>query len=444
MKRTSRWGRGARVGIVAALALVVGVLVPSVSGDSAATAATDGQMVFPASGNIQSKVGDGCRGNYRAHEGIDITPGGSGAPIVAAYDGVIKARTSNSGYGNYVDVEHPGGYVTRYGHLASPGTYGVGTRVARGQQIGVMGKTGATSAIHLHFEVRLKGAVYTPINNGFTCLANVTRGGFIPLYFPGMGSAPAAQYGSADFTGDTKTDLLIIAGNGDLRLRAGDGAGGFRGATTVSSSWGDQRRHVTHADFNGDRKGDILAARSNGSFEFYAGNGAGGFRSPVVSPGTGWYDMLHIASGADYTSDGKQDVLGVSAAGTLTIYRGDGRGGFAAPNQTIGGGWQGFHFLVGGDFDNDGRGDIVAVADDGALFFYPGAISGFGPRRAVGEGWQEYTALTGGVDYNGDGVADLIARSPAGALYLYPGVGNGAFKARILVGSGWGDYLHLE
>lgn len=443
MKRTSRWGP-ARVATVTVLALVVGVLASALSSGAPAVAATDGQMVFPASGNIQSKVGDGCRNNYRAHDGIDITPGGSGAPIVAAYDGVIKARTSNSGYGNYTDVEHPGGYVTRYAHLASPGAYGVGTRVSRGQQIGVMGKTGATSAIHLHFEVRLKGAVYTPINQGFTCLANVTRGGFIPLFFPGMGSAPAAQYGSADFTGDAKADLVIVSGSGDLRLRSGNGAASYRAPVTVSASWADGRRHITHADFNGDRKGDLLAARSDGSFEFHAGNGAGAFRTPVVSSGTGWYAMLHMASGADYNGDGKQDVLGVSPDGILTIYRGDGKGGFAKPHQTLGGGWQGFHFLVGGDFDNDGRGDIVAVSDAGALVFYPGGINGFGARRVVGDGWQEYTALTGGVDYNSDGIADLIARTPSGDIYLYPGIGNGAFKARSLVGSGWGEYLHIE
>ncbi|MDQ0726861.1 VCBS repeat domain-containing M23 family metallopeptidase [Microbacterium sp. W4I20] len=441
MKRTSRW-RLARIGIATAMALVAGVLVPSIWAAAPAAAATDGQMIYPASGNIQSKVGDGCRSNYRAHDGIDIT-GAGGAPILAAYDGVIKTRTSNSGYGNYTDIEHPGGYTTRYAHMAAPGKFAPGTRVTRGQQIGVVGKTGATVANHLHFEVRLKGAVYTPINQGFTCLSNVARGGFIPLYLPGLGSAPGAQFGSADFTGDKAADVLLIAGNGDLRLRAGTGKGGFQAATTVSASWGDSRRHVTHTDFNGDTKGDILVATRNG-LDFHAGTGASGFRSPTTSPGTGWYDMLHIASGADYTSDGKQDVLGVSSTGVLTIYRGNGAGGFAKPNQTLGGGWENFHFLVGGDFDNDGRGDIIGVRDSGALVFYAGAISGFSPARNVGEGWQEYTAVTGGVDYDGDGLADILARSPAGDLYLYPGTGNGAVKTRVLIESGWGEFLLLE
>ncbi|MFP3787004.1 M23 family metallopeptidase, partial [Burkholderia sp. SIMBA_024] len=83
---------------------------------------------------------------------------------------------------------HPGGYVTRYAHMVAPGWYPPGTAVVRGQQIGVVGKTGATTANHLHFEVRLNGAVYTAINGGFTCLSDVRRGDPIPLFFPGLGS----------------------------------------------------------------------------------------------------------------------------------------------------------------------------------------------------------------------------------------------------------------
>ena len=144
MKRPSRV-RLARIGIATVLAVVIGAVAPSLSATTSATAAVNDQMVYPSSGNIQSKVGDGCRGNYRAHDGIDIG-GGGGTPIVASYGGVIKSRTANSGYGNYTDVEHPGGYVTRYAHMASPGKYAPGTRVARGQQFGVVGNTGNSPA----------------------------------------------------------------------------------------------------------------------------------------------------------------------------------------------------------------------------------------------------------------------------------------------------------
>lgn len=442
MKGVSRLRLG-RIGIAAVLAVVVGALATSLSASSPATAATDGQMVYPASGNIQSKVGDGCRGNYRAHEGIDISAAG-GTPILAAYSGVIKSRTVNSGYGNYTDVEHPGGYVTRYAHMASPGSYAPGTRVERGQQIGVVGNTGNSPAYHLHFEVRLNGAVYTAINDGFVCLTNVARGGNLPLYFPGLRTAPGPAIPPADYTGDGKSDLLVVAGGGDLRLLSGTGSGGFQMVATVATGWAADRRHVTRTDFNNDGKGDILAARTDGTLEFYAGNGNGGFATPV-SIGSGWYDLLHVASGADYTGDGKQDVLGISPEGVLVIYRGNGAGGFAASHITLGGGWRGFHFVIGGDFNNDGRGDIIAMNDTGTLYFYPGVTNGFAASAAVvGSGWVEFTAATGGADYDGDGKADLLARTPRGELFLYMGNGDGGFGARKLVSADWADHLAIE
>lgn len=440
MKRTSRLRLG-RIGIVAVLAIVLGALAPAVTTAGPAVAATDGYMVYPASGNIQSKVGDGCLGNYRAHDGIDISRNG-GTPILAAYDGVVKSRTANGGYGNYVDVQHPGGYVTRYAHMAAPGWYAPGTKVLRGQQIGVVGNTGNSAAYHLHFEVWLNGQVYSQINQGFTCLSNVTRGGTIPLFFPGLGSGDPAGVTAADYTGDKKADLVVVAGNGDLRLYPGGGNGTFSSPRTLfGSGWGNTRRHITHADFDGDGNADVLAARSDNILEFYAGNGAGGLRA-AVTLGAGWYNMRHVASGADYTGDGKTDVLGISDAGVLTVYPGNGAGGFTGPLVPYGGGWAGFHYVIGGDFDNDGRGDIMAVSDDGKLYFYAGA-SGLN-RRLVGGGWQEFTELTGGVDYNSDGRADLLARTPAGELYLYPGNGSGGFGTRMLVGSTWGDHLAIE
>lgn len=444
MKRPSRL-RFARIGMIAVLAVVIGSLVPSMSASTPASAATDGRMVYPASGNIQSKVGDGCRGNYRAHDGIDIS-GAGGTPIVAAYDGLIKSRTVNSGYGNYTDIEHPGGYVTRYAHMASPGIYAPGTRVGRGQQIGVVGNTGNSPAYHLHFELRLNGAVYTAVNNGFTCLANVSRGGTIPLTVPGLatGPGPKSPTAAADYTGDKKADLLIVAGNGDLRLRGGNGAGGFQPATTLlGANWGGTRRHVTHTDFNNDGKADVLAARSDGILEFYPGKGGGALGSPVAI-GDGWWDMMHVASGADYTGDGKQDILGVSRNGVLIIYAGNGAGKFGSPHTTVGSGWQAFHFVIGGDFDNDGWGDIIGLHFDGTLYFYAGVPNGFAARRAVGSGWQEFTAATGGVDYDGDGRADLLVRTPSAQLFLYPGLGDGTFGTRKLVSADWADHLTIE
>lgn len=429
--------------VAVALAVVVGAVTPTVSlGNPAAAAATDGQMIIPASGSIQSKVGDGCHGTSRpTHNGIDIS-GQGGTPILVAYDGVVKTRTYSSGYGNYVDIEHAAGYVTRYAHMVSQGSVAPGTRVVRGQQIGTVGSTGNSTGAHLHFEVWRNGSVYTGINQGFTCLTNVTRGNPIPLVFPGLGTVVNTPTLKGDYTGDGKADLLGVAGDSDLRLLAGDGRGGFAPASPVTSGWG-LYRHLTHTDLNGDGRSDLLAVRSDGLLEYYGGAASGGF-DRYDRIGSGWYDMLHVVSGADYTGDGRQDVVAASSSGTLTIYSGNGSGGLTATRTTVGSGWNSIRLMVGGDFNGDRLGDIMAVANDGTLYFYRGIGNGFSTRVAVGPGWGGFTALTGGVDYNGDGRADLIGRTAAGDLYLYLGSGTGAFQGSQLISAGWGDYVQLE
>ncbi|WP_175985051.1 VCBS repeat domain-containing M23 family metallopeptidase [Microbacterium tenebrionis] len=440
MRRRSRW-RLARLAMVAAVAVLIGLVAPQVTAAVPASAATDGQMIIPASGTIRSKVADGCGTGRPTHQGIDIS-GQGGTPILAAYDGVIKTRAYSGGYGYFVDIEHVGGYVTRYAHMVSQGTVAPGASVTRGQQIGVVGSTGNSTGAHLHFEVWRNGSVYTAINQGFTCLSTVARGAPLPLVFPGLRTAAPGPIGTADYTGDGKADLLGLASDSDLQVRPGNGSGGFGGASIVTSGWG-LYRHLTYTDLNADGRADLLAVRSDGLLEYYAGAPGGGFNG-YSRLESGWYDMLHVTSGADYTGDGLYDVLGVSASGVLTIYRGSGAGTLAAPHITVGSGWNGIRMLAGGDFTGDRLGDIMAVSNDGNLYFYKGKAGGFNARVTVSSGWGSITAITGGVDYNGDGKADIIARTTSGELYLYPGDGTGKLKARTLISAGWGGYKQIE
>jgi len=440
MKRMPR-ARISRVAMMATVAVLIGIIAPTVSTPTPSSAATDGQMIYPASGTIQSKVGDGCRSDTRVHDGIDIS-GQGGTPILAAYDGVVTARQWSNGYGNYVDIEHVGGYATRYAHMVAPGHVAPGTRVTRGQQIGVVGSTGNSTGAHLHFEVWRNGSVYSAINQGFVCLSTVTRGNPLPLTFPGLRTTPISTVASADFTGDGKADLLGLTKSSDLQVIPGDGGGGLQPASVVTSGWGAYR-HLTHTDLNADGRADMLAVRSDGLLEYYAGADGGGFgRYDRLQ--FGWYDMLHVASGADYTGDGLQDVLAASANGTLTIYSGNGSGGLSGVRTNVGSGWGGMKSIAGGDFNGDGMGDVMGISKDGILYFYPGRGNGFGARVNLGGGWGAFTAFTGGVDYNGDGNVDLVCLHETGVLYLYPGDGRGKVWSKRLIGSGWGGYTQLE
>jgi murein DD-endopeptidase MepM/ murein hydrolase activator NlpD len=94
------------------------------------------------------------------HPGIDIAvPVGS---IVRAAGGAVVLQTgAQAEYGNFVLLEHPGGYQSMYGHLsrilAVPGSH-----VAAGEVIALSGNTGRSSAPHLHFEIRLNGVSIDP------------------------------------------------------------------------------------------------------------------------------------------------------------------------------------------------------------------------------------------------------------------------------------------
>ncbi|GAC1461544.1 MAG: hypothetical protein NVSMB70_07860 [Chamaesiphon sp.] len=92
----------------------------------------------------------------RMHKGIDIA-NATGTPIFASAPGVVVSAGWNSGgYGNLVDVQHPDGSLTRYGHNSRILVH-VGQQVEEGQEISEMGSTGHSTGPHCHFEVHPPG-----------------------------------------------------------------------------------------------------------------------------------------------------------------------------------------------------------------------------------------------------------------------------------------------
>ena len=96
------------------------------------------------------------------HSGIDITGGGVyGANIVAAESGTVILASTHWSYGNYVIIDHGGGYTTLYAHASSL-LVSVGQQVSKGQAIARVGSTGQSTGPHLHFEVRVNGVHKNP------------------------------------------------------------------------------------------------------------------------------------------------------------------------------------------------------------------------------------------------------------------------------------------
>ncbi|MBU7583044.1 MAG: peptidoglycan DD-metalloendopeptidase family protein [Nostoc sp. TH1S01] len=109
--------------------------------------------IWPAKGVFTS--GYGWRWG-RMHKGIDVA-NATGTPVYASADGVIEvAGWNKGGYGNLVDIRHPDGSITRYGHNSKI-LVRVGQQVRQGETIALMGSTGFSTGPHTHFEIHPSG-----------------------------------------------------------------------------------------------------------------------------------------------------------------------------------------------------------------------------------------------------------------------------------------------
>lgn len=93
----------------------------------------------------------------RAHRGVDFAAP-TGTPIMSTGDGVVIYADWKGDLGNLVEIRHPNGWVSRYGHMSrfGPGIR-VGTRVRQSQTIGFVGMTGLATGPHCHYELRRSG-----------------------------------------------------------------------------------------------------------------------------------------------------------------------------------------------------------------------------------------------------------------------------------------------
>jgi len=122
-----------------------------------------GTWVWPVPSCTTISSGFGTRsaptaGASTNHMGIDI-PGVRGAFIYAARPGKVTRVAYNSTRGNFLEITHDGGYLTRYQHLVTAPAVDVDQIVAAGQFIGQVGSSGVATGPHLHFEL-MYGASY--------------------------------------------------------------------------------------------------------------------------------------------------------------------------------------------------------------------------------------------------------------------------------------------
>ncbi len=104
---------------------------------------------------------DPFNGRPSQHRGIDFSAR-KGTPVLATAGGRVINATASQSYGKFVKIDHGNGFVTLYGHLDRH-TAKYGQRVERGDTIGTVGSTGRSTAPHLHYEVKYRGAHIDPL-----------------------------------------------------------------------------------------------------------------------------------------------------------------------------------------------------------------------------------------------------------------------------------------
>ncbi len=126
------------------------------------------QWPVPSTTEMSSGFGyRSCSGCSADHLGIDLNPG-NGYPIQAIADGVVVLAAEDAGgLGVHVVIEHTvNGQVVRslYAHMQyGSSTVAVGDTVSRGQQLGLVGNTGASTGPHLHFGILIGGVEVDPL-----------------------------------------------------------------------------------------------------------------------------------------------------------------------------------------------------------------------------------------------------------------------------------------
>jgi murein DD-endopeptidase MepM/ murein hydrolase activator NlpD len=101
-------------------------------------------------------------GLERLHAGLDFGGGGiDGLPIPCASKGTVSAKGLDA-RGNYLIVDHAGGFQTHYFHMVSESPLSVGAAVTKGQALGNVGSTGQSTGPHLHWETHDGGESFNP------------------------------------------------------------------------------------------------------------------------------------------------------------------------------------------------------------------------------------------------------------------------------------------
>ena len=120
--------------------------------------------IWPTKGWLSSRFGyriSPFTQKREMHKGIDISTRLK-TPVVAPADGIVIKTGWNGSFGRMIAIQHGNGFITKYAHLSKI-LVKKGQAVKRGDEIGLVGKTGRSTGPHLHYEIHVKGVPVNPL-----------------------------------------------------------------------------------------------------------------------------------------------------------------------------------------------------------------------------------------------------------------------------------------
>ena len=253
-------------------------------------------------------------------------------------------------------------------------------------------------------------------------------------------NAPPPGYGEyagisllGDFNNDDSLDIAALAGS---RLTVTLYDQNQMAIASHSYTVANANASIVAADFNNDGKLDLAVvvnpSSGGGSITILPGNGDGTFGVQTSIPAGAF--PFYLAAG-DFNRDGNIDLAAsslpasASAPGTVEIFLGNGRGGFAAPvNYPVG---KAPATIVTDDFNADGTLDIVVLDEQSDIASSVWVLPGNGDgtfRPAVSTPTGTTSGFLSYADLNHDGKLDLmIADMNSSTMLVMLGNGNGTF-----------------
>ncbi|MGP3965453.1 FG-GAP-like repeat-containing protein [Nonomuraea sp. 3N208] len=206
-------------------------------------------------------------------------------------------------------------------------------------------------------------------------------------------------------------------------------------------------------DFDGDGRPDLVGTLADGTLRAYLGTGSPGVPGVTARGadiGSGWTGITRITV-ADIDNDGRTDLIGRRSDGELYAYLNASSVGAVNVNNKvlIGTGWNAISRVNVADVDNDGKTDVIGRHSDGSLYAYLNKGNAGAPNIAtkvlIGTGWNAITHVTV-ADLDNDGKTDVIGRHSDGTLYAYlntgtPGAPN--INTKVQIGTGWDAITRL-